>query len=126
MIGDKLKNLLALRGMRQSELARRTGISKQTINSIITRNNKNVDFSKMEKIADVLDVPIEYFFDRNPGETNETPTGDSGLREDEREFVDVFAALTPANRALFLEIAEVILRAQEAAAAAPDQPSDKD
>ena len=53
MIGDKIKELLALRGMKQIELARRTGIPKQTINSIITRNNKGVDFSVIEKIADV-------------------------------------------------------------------------
>ncbi len=65
MIGEKLRELLAVRGMKQTELSRLTGISKTTINSIITRNNKSVDFSAMEKIADALGVPIEYFMEKS-------------------------------------------------------------
>lgn len=64
MIGEKLRELLDIRGMKQTELARLTGISKTTINSIITRNNKSVDFSAIEKISDALDVPIEYFMEK--------------------------------------------------------------
>ena len=61
MIGDVLKRLLKMRGMTQAELSRRTGISPKTINSIIKRNNKGVDFSIIEKICDTLEVPIESF-----------------------------------------------------------------
>lgn len=118
MIGDKLRNLLKLRGMKQTELAEKIGVSKTTINSIITRNNKSVDFSTMEKIADALDVPIEYFFDRPGKSATEKPTDAGELSDSEREFVKLFSALTPANRTLFVEIAQAILKAQ---GAEPDQ-----
>ena len=114
MIGDKLRDLLKQRGMKQTELAERIGVSKTTINSIITRNNKSVDFSTMEKIADALDVPIEYFFDRPGKQATEKPTSVGELTETEREFVRLFSELSPANRTLFVEIASAILRAQEA------------
>lgn len=66
MIGDRIREMLELRHMSQSELARRTGIPKTTINSIITRNNKNMDYSMMERIAEALDAPVEYFQGREP------------------------------------------------------------
>lgn len=114
MIGDKIKELLALRGMKQIELARRTGIPKQTINSIITRNNKGVDFSVIEKIADALEVPIEYFYDRKLHVEGEEPAVIGELNEKERRFIGAFVALTPANRHTLLVIAEALLRDQSA------------
>ena len=63
MIGDKLQALLNERGIKPGTLATITGIPKSTIYSIIKRNNKNVDFSVMEKIADALGVYVEYFYD---------------------------------------------------------------
>lgn len=64
MIGEKLQALLEVRKIKPGTLATMTGISKSTIYSIIKRNNKNVDFSVMEKISDALGVPVEYFYDR--------------------------------------------------------------
>jgi len=112
MLGEKIKDLLQKRGMRQTELARLTGISKTTINSIIMRNNKSVDFSSMEKIADALGVPIEYFLESgNSNEKNE-PTKIGELTEKEQRFADVFTALSPSNRRVLLVIAEALLRDQ--------------
>lgn len=96
--------------MKQSELARITGIPKTTINSIIARNNKNVDFSQMEKIADALNVPIEYFFDRES--TKKELAGIDELNEKERRYIAVFTALSPANRHTLLVIAEALLQDQ--------------
>ena len=112
MIGKKISELLKIRGMKQTELARITGVSKTTINSIITRNNKNVDFSTMEKIADALDVPIEYFFDRNGDGPKIKPIISEGLSEMEERFVNAFTALTPTNRHTLIIIAEALLRDQ--------------
>ena len=111
MLGEKINELLKLRGMRQSDLARITGIPKQTINSIIVRNNKSVDFSAMEKIADALGVPIEYFKE-SQAEKNAEPTDEDGLSEKEKRFVDAFTALSPSNRHTLLVIAEALLRDQ--------------
>lgn len=114
MLGEKIKKLLEDRGMRQTDLARITGIPKQTINSIVVRNNKSVDFSSMEKIADALGVPIEYFKEM-PVQTDDKkiePTGEGELTEKERRFVDTFTALSPSNRHTLLVIAEALLRDQ--------------
>ena len=80
MIGDKLEELLRIKKIKAGTLASLTGIPKSTIYSIIKRNNKNVDFSVMEKISDVLDVPVEYFYDRP--ENEKKPAPESGLDAD--------------------------------------------
>lgn len=112
MLGEKIKELLDKRGMRQSDLARITGISKTTINSIIMRNNKSVDFSAMEKIADALGVPIEYFLGSGNADTKKEPIDTDELPEKERRYAELFTALSPANRHTLLVIAEALLRDQ--------------
>ena len=66
MVGNRLEELLNAKKIKPGTLATMTGISKSTIYSIIKRNNKNVAYSTMEKIADALGVPVEYFYDREP------------------------------------------------------------
>ena len=112
MLGEKINELLKMRGMRQSDLARITGISKTTINSIIMRNNKSVDFSAMEKISDALGVPIEYFKESGPEGIKTEPTVSDGLTDKERRFASVFLSLTPENRRILLVLAEALLRDQ--------------
>lgn len=114
MLGEKINELLQKRGMRQTDLARITGIPKTTINSIITRNNKSVDFSAMERISDALGVPIEYFKESTPNDTIGEPTNYGGLNEKEMRFVTAFSALSDANRHTLLVIAEALLRDQAA------------
>ena len=65
MIGEKLQKLLDQNGIKPATLARRIGVSKSTIYSIIKRNNKSIELSLMERICDELDVPVEYFYDRD-------------------------------------------------------------
>lgn len=113
MLGEKIKELLQLRGMRQTDLAQITGISKSTINSIIMRNNKSVDFSAMEKIADALGVPIEYFKENAPTSLKNEPITEDELTEQEKRFVRAFTELSPMNRRILSAIAEVLLREQE-------------
>lgn len=112
MLGEKIKELLEKRGMRQTELARITGISKTTINSIIMRNNKSVDFSAMEKIADALGVPIEYFLESGSADTKKEPIDTDELPGKERRFTELFISLFPSNRHTLLVIAEALLRDQ--------------
>ena len=63
MVGEKLEKLLQAKGMKAGTLAREIDVPKSTIYSIIKRNNKNVQYSVMEKIAKFLEVPVEYFYD---------------------------------------------------------------
>lgn len=61
MIGTKLKELLETRNIRVAELSRITGISPQTIYSLIKRNSGGVDIDTLLKICHALNVSPEYF-----------------------------------------------------------------
>ena len=62
MIGTTLKRLLQERNMNVNELSRRTGISAQTLYSIIKRDNMKIDFEVLLKLCDALSVPVEAFY----------------------------------------------------------------
>lgn len=61
-VGERLAELLKVKNKKPGTLAGETGIKKNTIYSILKRDNKSVDFSALEKIASALDVPVSYFF----------------------------------------------------------------
>ena len=63
MIGTTLKGLLQERDINVNELARQTGISAQTLYSIIKRDNMKVNFDVLLKLCEVLDVPVETFYE---------------------------------------------------------------
>ena len=72
-IGSTLKALLEARGMKPGTLATSIGVSRNTIYSIIKRDNDSIDLSVLEKIAEALGVSTDYFLLaqgalRNPGE----------------------------------------------------------
>jgi len=100
MVGNRLDELLNAKKIKPGTLATMTGISKSTIYSIIKRNNKNVAYSTMEKIADALEVPVEYFYDREPAEEGqkEKPIPET---EDEqvREIIDLISGLSDQKKA---------------------------
>lgn len=96
MIGEKLSELLEAKKIKPGTLASMTGIPKSTIYSIIKRNNKNVDFSVMEKISDALSVPVEYFYDReqSSSENKKTPAPESGLSEARCALLDAVEGMS--------------------------------
>lgn len=62
-IGNKLSVLLEKRETNPNELAKKVGVSPQTIYSIIKRDSKKADIEVLLKIADILGVSVEYFID---------------------------------------------------------------
>lgn len=62
-IGNKLSMLLEKRETNPNELAKKVGVSPQTIYSIIKRDSKKADIEVLLKIADILGVNVEYFID---------------------------------------------------------------
>ena len=62
-IGNRLSVLLEKRDTNPNELAKRVGVSPQTIYSIIKRDSKKADIEVLLKIADILGVSVEYFID---------------------------------------------------------------
>ena len=111
MIGQKLNDLLQTKGIKPGTLATITGINKSTIYSIIKRNNKNVDYSTIEKIADALDVPVEYFQGR--ADTDKKIQPDAGMADELDEFVRLFEKLTDDEKVFILSSMKGILAARE-------------
>lgn len=108
MIGEKLEALLRVKGMKPGTLATKTGIPKSTIYGIIKRNNKKVALSTMETIAEVLEVPLEYFSDREVNEDEQKNQPDPEADELE-EFVQMFERLTPEQKGFILSSMKGIL-----------------
>lgn len=62
MIGSKLQEILDKKGSNPAELSRLTGISYQTIVSIIKRDNLKINLDYLFKICNALDVNIQTFY----------------------------------------------------------------
>lgn len=57
--GEMLLKLMEEKGINQTELARRSGISKQSITELVKGRTKEPTFSKAKAIADALDITLE-------------------------------------------------------------------
>ena len=66
-IGSHLALILEKRGMRPGTLAREAGVSKNTVYSIIKRDNDKVDRTILEKLARALNLPVSALLGEAPG-----------------------------------------------------------
>jgi putative transcriptional regulator len=57
-IHSKLSAVLGIKRIKQSELARLTGVSKTTINALYNDKVQKVDYTILNKICDVLKCDI--------------------------------------------------------------------
>ena len=97
MIGTTLKRLLQERNMNVNELSRRTGISAQTLYSIIKRDNMKIDFEVLLKLCDALSVPVEAFYTaegKRPASTRLPDTEEWDLVRQYRQLDDHGRRLT--------------------------------
>ncbi len=62
MIGKTLREILAEKNINVNELSRLTGVSNQTLYSIIKRDNMKIDFEVLLKICSALGVNVERFY----------------------------------------------------------------
>ena len=69
--GDRLRQLLTDREMTVAELARITGISKNTLYSYLRRNTQKHDPAVLQKLADALDADVYYFMNADPPPADE-------------------------------------------------------
>lgn len=63
MTGKDLKSRIDSLGITQKKLAEMLEVTPQTISAILTA--KDVRTSTIERMADALDLPISYFYDKN-------------------------------------------------------------
>lgn len=57
--GEMLLKLMKEKGISQAELARRSGMSKQSITELVKGRSKEPTFSKAKALADALGVTLE-------------------------------------------------------------------
>jgi transcriptional regulator with XRE-family HTH domain len=63
-LGDRIRKARERYGMSQAELARRIGVSKNTMNLIESSKTPDPAASKVRAIADVLKVSADYLLGR--------------------------------------------------------------
>lgn len=61
--GDRLKRLIHIKGMTQSQFARELGVTEATLSRYIT-GIYEPSVSKAERIAEILDCDISLLFDK--------------------------------------------------------------
>ena len=84
-IGDRLEALIEQRGTNPNKLSLQTGVSVNTIYSIIKRNNLKADLSVLQSLALALGVTLDYFLEGG------SPVPD-GLSEKELRLVEAYHA----------------------------------
>lgn len=61
MIGDRVKKIRTEKKMSLSELAEQAGVAKSYLSSLERNLQSNPSIQFLEKIAAVLNVPVDYF-----------------------------------------------------------------
>jgi transcriptional regulator with XRE-family HTH domain len=72
-LGMRIKLARTRRGLTQAALARRVGMSKNSMN-LIERDMSQPAFAWVQKIAEVLDVSLDYLGGRTPEDTRTVST----------------------------------------------------
>ncbi len=62
-IEKKIKRIMFEKNINQSDLAKKLGITRGVVSNLFT-GNKNPRIETLEKIAEVLEVPFEYFISK--------------------------------------------------------------
>jgi transcriptional regulator with XRE-family HTH domain len=62
LLGENLARLLRDKGLSQSELARRAGVSPTYLNQVLSGKNASPKLAHLEKMADVLGVTVSKLF----------------------------------------------------------------
>jgi transcriptional regulator with XRE-family HTH domain len=62
-IGSKVRQFRELKGYSQDDMARLLGITLKTYGNLERDNNKTIDIEKLSRVAELLDVSVEDFFE---------------------------------------------------------------
>ncbi len=112
-VGKRLRQRRRQIGITQKALAQKTGVKFQQVQKYETGANR-VSASRLWDIADVLDVPVSYFFDElNPGAGKESWAGPDADQLASRETCDLVASwysMPATQRAILLALAKDMAR----------------
>ena len=83
---NRIRTLCESKKIHITDLARKCGITPQSIHDAINRNSTKTEY--LEKIAGILEVPISYFFDDEPV----LETKDNEIIELQRKYIAMLEA----------------------------------
>jgi transcriptional regulator with XRE-family HTH domain len=86
-VGERIRSQRLLRHLSQTELGKRVGITFQQIQKYEKGVNR-VGAGRLQRIAEVLDVPVSFFFEGARGHGSEADNINEGL-----EFLNTAAAV---------------------------------
>lgn len=108
-VGKRLRHRRWMVGMTQQQLADRVGIKFQQIQKYETGMNR-VSASRLWDIADVLEVPISFFFEGLDGEREVEKSVDGDMLADKEalELVRSYYSIPETQRRRLFELARVL------------------
>lgn len=126
-VGNRLKRLRLSKGQTQEELAEKLNVSFQQVQKY-ERGSNRINASRLNHLADILNVSVDYFFDGLPADLEEldilpnsvvAETGDDGnvgpeLREESQKLTRLYYRIPdPALRKRFVDLTREISRSVE-------------
>jgi transcriptional regulator with XRE-family HTH domain len=117
-IGQRVRVRRLEKGMSQTEMGNQLGVTFQQVQKYENGVNR-ISASRLQRVAEVLDVPITFFF-----EIARTPSGNEPLAylqtEGSMRLVMAFAEIASGQaRHALVEIAEHLARASKSASGRP-------
>jgi len=128
-VAARIRLRRGLLGMSQSDLARSLGITFQQVQKY-ERGSNRVSVGKLYKLAEVLDVPLTFFFDDlNAGPTGRRPLDSFGFGEDQspilsRRELDLLRAWKSAKPDVADAVASLLRAMMPSGEDEPDSDSD--
>ncbi|WP_299307824.1 helix-turn-helix transcriptional regulator [uncultured Croceicoccus sp.] len=108
LLGQRIAERLDALGMSQAELARRVGVRQSTMNGLV--NGRSQGTKHLHQIARELQTTPEYL----SGESDDPDTGSEDILSfDDREWLRLVGALTPAVRTPLMQMLREMVRVQQ-------------
>lgn len=106
-IGRKIRERRVQTGLSQGELGERLGVSYQQVQKYEKGANQ-LTVERLQKIAEILNVGIDYFLKRLP-QMSEVPPPYGGLSAEERRLLRHYRTIVnPSARRAFFRLIQVV------------------
>lgn len=104
-IGSILSELIDKKGANVNRVAQEASISPQTLYSMIRRDSMKVDIEVLIRVCRVLDVPVEYVYNKYKGKEATAPPSFSAH---EIELITKYRALDENGRELVENVLDTV------------------
>jgi transcriptional regulator with XRE-family HTH domain len=99
--GDRLRATRELRGLSQTDLAKRTGLQPSAVSHFET-GNRAPSFDNLKRLADALSVSIDYLLGRSATPDVATPAAEQIFRD--------FSKMTASDQETLAQMAALLAR----------------